>query len=1138
MAIFGNFKSTIGSIPGTLWKTIKDVTPGNEVAKGAGQTIALNQSIKQQEEYTERRNQSISVAIDNLREAREEGDEERAQRMRKVLKDLSGEGNDFIQKQVDDTVTNRQIIASAGELMATAALAGMIKLPKAASGKFVSRASIQSFKASQLAKGAALTKGQKALKTTKTLAKESAVGAGFFALIKAQEENADTSDIIHAAEMGAMVGPGVLLAAKGVGAFVSKVNQKVGPEVKQFFSNMEKKAVELQSKKPKNGATMTETILSRVGEKKTPVQYGADMYLKTVQGARQFKAKALDRFSSIKRMEEIMEEVSGRPLKESEKVYRNVRLLTAESMGAAEVRLERLANDLRPYNDIMDESKAYLVQLDMINRARLGQKTAGQKAGVKNIDRLKELQDELRIFADEIGPENMRRLGEVRTVYRGYQRKLLQDRVDSGIISQKAMDDMMAANPDYIPHNVIMDIDEKAVNGMNRTLNVSKTDLVKAVGSARNIEDPFIATTQRTYVAERLINKNRWLKELTDAQTKYDAIPGMKKIASNVKPQKGYGKVNFFQDGKKVTWQVPKDVEIAIKGTDMPINSWFFNTVVAGPATLLKKGATQLNLTFSIPNKFRDKQTALITADAFIEELAKKSGVSRQKVNLSKQQLKDLYKQSGGYGASIFREGDDSILSRMEQAGVVKRFNKKDLARPDKLIEKINEQLEQSTRMEVFKKGLARGLSPKDAALASRDATVDFAKMGSWMQTVNKVVPFLNARVQGFSNLVGAVAKDPEMFARMQLYTAVYPTMMIHSHNRKYESYSNISDYWKARYWIIMTGEVETTDKYTGQPTTIPQFITIPKGEGQALVSGPIQYYLDRADEADYRSTGQMIADTALNASPVSVQSFGEANLWSTTIAQLGPLATVPFGMASNVHPFFGKPIVPEDRVDASPEKQFGPKTPETTKALANMMGIAPARLEYFLDSFGGLPQDAQTVADMVFGVIKGEDVIDDLKEESLSETTMGAVGRLPITHAFVREASEFYGPESEFRKKQKKVFETEAVDTSLDKKDKAEEILKELNRLETREEKKEYLRSQNLDEDMIKRVERLKKSRQSVETLRPNDPVSVRAGYIKARLDDMKLNGDSREERKEFLQELQEARILTDSVIEAMHQL
>lgn len=868
--------------------------------------------------------------------------------------------------------------------------------------------------------------------------------------------------------------------------------------------------------------------LSYIGEgKATLKQKTAQMILKGAQEASKLKSRFIDRFSPLRRAEKKIEFMAGRPLKETEKVYRNARLASP----IADAKAEKLVNEYIPRinqfgDDITLKSKAYLTQLDLIDRARLGQKVAGGQSLDNLINGLEKL-------TQEIGADDMKKVGQLRQITRNYHKSLLDERIEAGLLNQDQVNRLLETHPNYIPHNVIMDIDEQAVNHLSNSLNVPKTDIMKAVGSVRNIDDPFVATIQRTPIATRTIEKNKVLKGLVEAQEELNLFEGMKQLTTAEKVLKpGENVINLFRQGIKETWIVPEDIAIAVKNLDTPITPGWWK-LLTSPQTLLKKGATQYNLSFALPNKFRDQQTAMITADSFIKELAKRTGVSPQAVNLTQKEIKNLYKISGGYGGSIFREGDDKIFNQLSKVGV-KKYSQ--YLNPAKTIEAINESLEQSTRMQVFRKGLEAGLSPKDAALASRDATIDFAKMGTWMRPINQAVPFLNARVQGFINLPKAFVNNPEVFARMQMYTAVYPTIALQANNRRFESFKNISQYYKDKYWIIMTGENKAIDEYSGEPILVPQFITIPKGEGQTLVSGPIQYYLDKSDEIDYRKNSEMIADVLGSASPLEFQTWGEGNIWLTGISQLGPLASIVVGLGTNIQPYSGQKIVAESRKQAPKELQFKKTTPEITKEIAKILNASPAEVEFVLNSFGGLPQDVQQAADIIYNVARNGKI----GGNALTETSLGALTQIPISRRFIRESIPSYGPETQFREKQKEELETEIIGQKLQIKDKAEQVFIEMNKRKTKDEKIQYLNSlgDELTPEIRKKIKSLKDSRQGIEVLKKTDSVELRARYILQRLDEQKEQGIKKEDRIKFLNDLEKSEILTLAVKEMIEKL
>jgi len=1152
--------SALKYFPGELKKTIGKVgefVPGRELAKGLGYTLALPKVERIQEETARKQREFQDTLLNEFRRARAEGNEEKAARIRKVIEQFKF--TDVLGEVMAEAPTARQVVASSAELALLATMGYKPYLPtgKLVGGRTVAEAG-RFYKAIKAATQA--EKLRKAglptkilIKGVKPIAKEAAIGAGFFGTMKATERDATIKDIVKAAETGALVSGGITGVMMGIGKGLQLGTKYLGPPISRRWQKammaLERTAA-AEAPLRKEGKSKLQKVLSYIGETAKLKTKAARVALKGIQEVRKLKMRFVDRFAPGARIEQRIAEITGRPLKESEKIYRDMRLLTSVSDAQAEKMVLDLMDDLAKYKGVEDKAVAWMAQLDFIDRARLGQKVPGNQS-------LDDLLRGLKKLAAEIGPDDMKKVAEVRRIIQRHTTKLLQMRVDAGLISKETMNILLKTHPNYIPHNVIMTIDEKVVQGLSQSLNVPKTDLMKAVGSAKNIENPIAATIQRTQVATRVIEKNKLLNNFVKAQEKYNLFPGMKRLipektkvltrmrlkSGEIKLVKrtveklpkispGFDTINLFRNGIKETWVVPEDIAIAIKNLDAPLTPgwWKFLTT---PQRILKKGATQYNLSFALPNKFRDKQTAALTAEAFIEEIAKKTGVSPKVVNLSKKELLELYKISGGYGSSIWREGESTILKDLQKKGITKVISS---ANPAKIIDTANEMIETSTRLEVFKKALARGLSPKDAAFVAREATIDFAKMGTWMRPLNQAIPFLNARVQGFINLPRAFIASPETFTRMQLYTAVYPTIALYQHNRRYESYKNISQYFKNRYWIIMISETDGIDSYTGQPIKVPQFITIPKGEGQQLVSGPIQYYLEKSDGIDYRKTSEMIADVLGSASPMEFQSFDQANWLTTAISQFGPVATIATGRGFGIHPYFGTPIVPESRKKAPKEMQFKKTTPEITKKIANIIGVEPAYLEFYINTFGGLPQDLQKSADIVYNVVREGKI----GGHPISETPIGAVTQIPLARRFVREAREYYGPVMEYRKKQKEKIETELIGEKLKIKDKAEEIYIEMMKRKTKEERLNYLNSlgDELTPEIKKKILQIKRYRQAVEVLKPTDSVELRARYILMRIDEMKQQGCSKEEIVEWLNKVEKAKILTQKVRDKIWEL
>lgn len=594
--------------------------------------------------------------------------------------------------------------------------------------------------------------------------------------------------------------------------------------------------------------------------------------------------------------------------------------------------------------------------------------------------------------------------------------------------------------------------------------------------------------------------------------------------------------INFFRDGKKETWVVPEDVAVAVKNLDGETSNAIFKALTA-PTKVLKAFATKYSLPFSVQNLARDKQTQAVTAKAFIEDLSKKAGVSPQAINLTDKEILSLYKRSGGFGGSIFDEASNGkeLMKKMEDNGFIDTFNND--IRPDQLIAKLNERFESDTRLSTFRQALERGLSPRDAALAAREATVDFAKMGTFMKSLNQIVPFLNARVQGAINTGKAIAMNPEHYARTVMYTSVYPTVALYQQNRQFASYRNIPQQILDNYWVIMTGEADGTDS-NGSSIKVPQFIRIKKGEAQQLVSIPVEHYLNKMDGISTRKTSQMLADTIGNFSPVSVGSFSSQNFWLSAISQFGPMANVAVGLGSNVNPGTGQDIVPQSTLTASPYMQYGKTTPENLKELGALFatkdekgnligGISPAKIDFVLNSFGSVPGQIVREANKAEMAIKGE-----TKDKSLTGTWFGEnLAQDPMLKSFFGESGEMGSPSMQGKYNQKVSQEEIIANRKLVNKAKAEDIFQTMSKMTTKEAKTTYLDSQFMSPEVKDQLKAVAAKNRTKGVLSASDSTELRANVIYSELTSMKSRGDSKEAQVSYLDGLKKEKILTADV-------
>ena len=1171
--------------------------PGAKIAESFGEAYYLRKAADAQDRLTEKNWEMQQKLLERIRRARAEGDGDRVKRLMKGLESTTKTNlvkdqlnQTMTNKEIIGDGVQLALLATLGFKPSTmGAKSGLAKmtgkgLPFTKAGR-EARATVKFldgiYKGTKAMSAAERVRQYgtwgKVINKSIPIMKEAAIGSGFWGAMSYSEGDSP-SKIAKEASKGAVISGGITAGVGVLAGLLSKGARTASPHISKAWRKTILKLEDVANPGAKQTDNVVDEILADIPKRKSIKQRFANGTLRTIGEARKLEQKLIDRFAPLKRMENRLGDVKGSPLKDDELFLMNFRTAQPRALGIAEDEVNNMFSRegvMGSYFDIEDVVKANIKNLDEIDRVKVfagqiddelatklkvideqlankqitpqiakGLKTKAnnmatkQKADIgsrvasgKDLTALEETQ--ARLLSSLDGPTKAR-LNSSLNDWNNYHKALLQHRVNAGLISKESMEHLLKTHPNYMPHNVIREIDDAAAEAfaITDTLNVGKTDIMKAKGSAKQIADPYIASSERTVSAWQIIENNKALRGLVEAQEQYKFVDdaNMYKVKTGTKAPKDKQTINLYRNGVKETWVVPEDVAAATKGIyDTPKDVPILGKPFVWANNIMKKAATSMNLSFALPNKFRDLQTAAITADAFIDAMIKKTGAKLpgSPIYRNKEELLTLWKKSGGSGSSIFREGKvtSKILDDLKKTGIRKHISN---TNPAKVINNINEALEESTRLDVFQRALNRGLTPKQAAMVSREATIDFAKMGSWTRELNQYIPFLNARVQGFVNLPKAFINNPTNFARVQLWTSVYPTLGLYKHNRQFESYGNISQYFKDKYWVVMTGEVDGKDT-DGNDIKIPKFITIPKGEGQSLVSNPIQYFMEKADGLDYRTVDEMMVDTIGSASPLSFQGWSGTNVWTSLISQFGPAASIPVGLGTNIEPFSGRDIVPGSRKQAEKDLQFRYTTPQTTKDIANFMGVAPAKLEFVINSFGGLAQDIQTSVDIVTNKVKGR----ELGLNPLEDSAFGQATRLPLLRRIFREVTESFGPEQTMLRERKAEEQTKIVSERLKIKDKANEIVTKMDKITDPNKKQEYLKgladkgeiTPEIEEKMID----IRKTRQSVDQIRKTDSVELRAKLIVKQLNDL---GSDLDARQEFLMELEEADIMSEKTI------
>src|SRR3990167_4002146 len=661
---------------------------------------------------------------------------------------------------------------------------------------------------------------------------------------------------------------------------------------------------------------------------------------------------------------------------------------------------------------------------------------------------------------------------------------------------------------------------EKRVTAQESRMTGVEEKMISETEAAQDI-DRLLAFSERS-IEDISATRKQMVKELT----------GLRDVEKKrVDFQRaGMEKVSFFERGIKEEYLVPKDIGDAMKGLNEAESGLFIN-LLALPTKALRAGATRFNPSFILTNLERDIQTLATTTEQGLSPLGWVE-------NLINQQGDDTvyrqWRELGGKGSTLAREGrtprdivrlieSNSIEMTTGQGKLRRGINKTAFW---KGIEAANEKVEQASRLTAFKQALAAGKDPLEAAYLARNATVDFARMGSTIRTVNKIVPFLNARVQGTINIGKAIKRDPTAFMRQQMYYAVAPTLLLYNHNSQFDSYKIIPQTTKDQYHIIMIGETDGVDR-EGNWVHVPQFIKIRKGEAIMPISNAIMAYFDFATDKGGPSAIDWLSSTAEGMSPITMS---EGGLAEKLASNLGPLAGIVYGQATGKHPFFGYNIIPQNRKKAEAALQYDPTyTSEISIKVGKMLNMSPAMIEFYVTQIGGgLATDALKITQVIGGELP-----------SKTESLFGKAAAFPVTRSVFGESiSESGTPARQRQRRTKEKIETEVTSEKLRIKDQAASIFNDVKKYRTTGERaavlNEYETSGGLTPEIKKELKSLLNKKQAVEVLSTGDSVEVRARYIVTRLVEMK----TQDERERFLSDLETEKILTDSVRERIAQI
>lgn len=630
------------------------------------------------------------------------------------------------------------------------------------------------------------------------------------------------------------------------------------------------------------------------------------------------------------------------------------------SQGAAEniLRLNQM-----PVIDKIGKDVAHLEQYMVLQRSSdllirfPGTRLPGGFTGVTQVQR------GLDAVRRQVGPERFAAIEQAaKDLWKMNDELGIRALKNEGILSDEAYLAMKTTHPHYIPFQRADFVDTIHQSFTRPEANVSSTGIkrIGEAGSERALDKPLERLLGEQYKIQGVIFRNRAAKGIVEALEEMqkttgtpfvryiepkramniaervtgERLPRLAKAESSIT----WDTISFYKDGVKNTVEIPAQYARVARGLEAQPDNIFLQVARALNAPL-RAGAITYNPFYIPVNIIRDAVSALfretliplgpdylrglqaaITKNSLFNEAAQ-SGALMSGI------VENMSSPFGG-GPKVLQRGALEIKNPLDALLVIPR-----------LINEANVIAERAPRLGTFGKLRAEGLSQLEAAVRTREVTVDFAKAGNTMRVINQIIPFSNAAIQGQANVIRTIAEHPVRSAALgSLF--VMPTVLSRLNNMRYETSNQIPDYEYTRSWVIQVGEGTRKDG-----TQFPIYIKIPKGEIAGMFTFPAEALFHLARETEDRSAVELLLnagrDAALLLSPID-----------PSLVPPVPIIQTGVGLATGVDLFTGGPIVPRREQNLLPEQQFGPETSATAIAIGQKFGVSPRMIDFAIKDY------------------------------------------------------------------------------------------------------------------------------------------------------------------------------------------
>ena len=702
---------------------------------------------------------------------------------------------------------------------------------------------------------------------------------------------------------------------------------------------------------PKGSAL--EAIDGMVGKTSTPKNL-----IEWIKGApKKFTEAFSDRFAPIKRFEEMVSDMAGKPIDINSSAYTAARMY-AGRMGTVESFLNDLQKVISPLRKERADFTRFVLSRRALERAERG---FANPAGV-TADTAKQAMDELKT---KVGPGIFKQFEAAeQAIQKWADEAILKPAAESGLISKQAYSSIVAKNKHWIPFQVLDYLPDSAfVDSLPKggeIFSVSKQGIVRGLeGTEKIIRDPFEAIIDKLSNAVNLAKRNDVARKLINIR---EVLPEAKELiqplAKDARVPKGWGSISVFVDGKNTKWVVPEELSWAMHQMN-EVEAGILGNFVKFTSGAFRKGATTLYIPFSLSNAVRDAQMAVMTSKYGFNPADWVSGFAqglKGAFGWDSKLLEEFSRNGGGFGGFIQGAREISgVKKQLFEPAWWKRT--KAVVNPFNLISNFAEAIELAPRLGVYKRALKGGATGFEAAFEARNATIDFAKAGQEMRIINMWVPFVNARWQALLNTARVFKESPVKASAKAGALIVAPGVTTYFWNSLNfpDLYEDVPRWIKDTYFPIIVGEEKDE-----QGNRVPKMVLIPKGDVGQIFYNPIEYALDYVRKGEPSNFSKLALEWMSQLAPIPFTRDGELSVTQFLSGAMPPILRTPIELATNQSFFTGGPIVPRRLEQVSPTEQYDEKTPQAAVVVGRALGVSPMKMAYGLGGLlGGFGREA-----------------------------------------------------------------------------------------------------------------------------------------------------------------------------------